>query len=104
MTFIAYIVVAIMLAAAVACVVNLVRTTKRKAALRAREEEMRKTNQPLRVWLCRNCGFTVLMSIDECNWCGAPRPEDFMFRTIRRKDFTDQLKKPAPKRYSDGLG
>lgn len=104
MTLISYIVISLMLIGVVVCVVCLVRWNRRKSALRAREEELRKTNQPLSVWLCRHCGFTVLMRNETCNWCGAPRPQDFMYRTIRRKDFTAQLKKPAPKPYADGLG
>lgn len=104
MTPISYIVISLLTVAAIACVVCLVRWRRRKAVLKAREEELRKTNQPLRVWLCRQCGFTVLMRSEECTWCGAPRPEDFMFRTIRRKDFTAQLKKPAPAPYTDGMG
>jgi hypothetical protein len=103
MTFLRYIIGSILLLILVVGVVWLLARNRRKAMEKARAEKLRETNQPLNVWLCRSCGFMTLMRNQECTWCGAPRPDDFMYRTIRQKDFVSQVKKPPPKPYTDGL-
>jgi hypothetical protein len=103
MNILTYIEISLILVAGVVCALLFAARMRRKAIERAKAEKLRQTNQPLNVWLCRSCGFMTLMRNQECTWCGAPRPDDFMYRTIRQKDFVSQVKKPPPKPYTDGL-
>jgi len=72
-----------------------------KAAERAHAQKLLEAEQPLDVWLCRNCGFVTLLKNLDCTWCKAPRPDDFLFRKISPKEFADQVRKPMPKPYAD---
>jgi len=75
-----------------------------KAAERAHEQMRLEAERPLDVWLCRNCGFVTLLKNEDCTWCKAPRPDDFLFRKIPPKEFAAQVRKPMPKPYAGYSG
>jgi hypothetical protein len=92
MIILSYIIVSFLLIAAGLGVSLLVRRSRRRAFEKANAEKIREANRPLRVWICRYCGFLSLMREESCSGCGAPRSEDFIYRTILRKDFEAQTK------------
>jgi hypothetical protein len=92
MIILSYIIVSLLLVAAGLGLSLLVRRSRRKGFEKANAEKIREANRPLRVWICRYCGFLSLMREEGCSGCGAPRPEDFIERTILRKDFQAQTR------------
>lgn len=92
MIILTYIIVSLLLIAAALGMSLLVGRSRRKALEKAEEEKIREANRSLRVWICRYCGFLSLMSEQSCSGCGASRPEDFIYRTILRKDFEAQTR------------
>lgn len=104
MTILSYIIASLVVAAAIPCLKIVLDRHRRNVLQKIKAEELREANRTLEVWICRACGFMSLMRNEECTWCGALRPDEFFSRLIPRKDFTAQLQKPAPKRYSEGPG
>lgn len=102
MIILSYIIVSLLLVVATLSLIFLVGRTRRKTFAKAKAEQLRAANRPFEVWICRHCGFMILMRNEDCAWCGTPRPGDFISRTIPGKDFTAQLQKPLPKPYSEG--
>lgn len=91
------IIVSLFLIAGVLGLVPLLGRSRRKAFEKAKAEQLREENRPFQVWICRNCGFMSLMSNTVCTWCSAPRPEEFIYRTIPQKDLAAQRQKPLSK-------
>ena len=89
-----YIILSLLLIAAPAGLIFLVRRSRRKAFEKAKADELREANRPRKVWICRYCGFMSLMRNEVCSGCGSPRPEDFIYRTIPGKDFAAQRREP----------
>lgn len=104
MTILSYILVSLLLVAAGLCVTLLVDRSHRRAFEKFKAEQLREANRPVKVWICRHCGFMSLMRNEVCTWCNAPRPEDFVYGTIAEKEFAAQLQKPLPKPYTEGSG
>lgn len=104
MIILSYIIFPLLLVGASLCLIVLFRRGRRKAFEKAKAEELREANRPFEVWICRYCGFMSLMKNEVCIWCDAPRPEDFVYRTIPKKDFTSQLQNPLPKPFAGGSG
>jgi ribosomal protein L37E len=104
MIILTYILVPLVLVAAVVCIILLVDRHRRKEYEKAKAAQIREANRPVEVWICRYCGFMSLMKNQTCSRCGNPRPEEFLYRTIAGKDFAAQLRKPAPPPFSNGPG
>jgi hypothetical protein len=88
----ALIFVSLLLVAIVMGILLLFGRSRRKAIAKARAEQFREANRPLKVWICRYCGFLSLMRSEVCSGCGSPRPDEFIHRTIPRKDFATQIR------------
>lgn len=91
MSLFSYIIVSLLLVAAAMCILLLVERSRRKAIETAKAERLREANRPLKVWICRYCRFMSLMRNEVCSGCGSPRPEDFIYRTILRKELATQI-------------
>ncbi len=107
MSIFSYIIVSLLLVAAAICIILLVERSRRKAIEKAKAERIREANRPLSVWICRYCGFMSLMRNEACSGCGSPRQEEFIYRTILRKEFAAQVRvgtggEEAGKAYVEG--
>ncbi|HEX7573778.1 MAG TPA: hypothetical protein VF514_11840 [Bacteroidota bacterium] len=92
MSIFSYMVVSLLLVAAAMCIILLVERSRRKAIEKAKAERIREANRPLKVWICRYCGFMSLMRNEVCSGCGSPRQEEFIYRTILGKEFAAQIR------------
>ena len=104
MTIPPYIIVTCIAAAAAGGIMLLLRWSHRRGVERAEAEAIREANRLLDVWICRYCGLMSLIRNDECIWCNAPRPEEYISRTITAKEFGTQLRKPQPRPHAESSG
>ena len=81
-------------------VVYLTRRSRRKALEKARAESFYRANLTFEVWVCRFCGCKSFMKAEECHWCGAPRPEEYVSMLIKEKEYAAQLHPPPPKAHA----
>jgi hypothetical protein len=104
MIIISYVIVALLLVAAAVCLVLVVDRSRRKAFEKEKADQLMEANRPVKVWICRYCGFMSLMKNQNCTSCEIPRPEEFVYRTIPAKEFAAQCQKPVSKPDSERSG
>ncbi|HTY59582.1 MAG TPA: hypothetical protein VMF59_12245 [Bacteroidota bacterium] len=104
MTIPPYIIVTCIAAAAAGGIILLLRWSHRRGIERAKAEAIREANRLLEAWICRYCGLLSLIRNDECIWCSAPRPEEYISRMIAAKDFSAQIRKAQAKLHAESSG
>ena len=104
MTIPPYILISCTAVAAAGCLVLFLRWTHRRGIQRAKAEAIREANRLLDVWICRYCGLMSLIRNDECTWCCAARPEEYIARSITTKEFSAQIRKPRPMPHAESTG
>ena len=104
MTTAPYIFVTCAAVAAAGSLVFLFRWSHRRRVERAKAEAIREANRLLDVWICRYCGLMSLIRNDECVWCSAARPEEYISRTIAAKEFSAQIHKGHPRPQTGRTG
>jgi hypothetical protein len=92
MIVLTYILAFLMVSAVILCVMLIVGRHRRNAIENAKAERIREANRPVRVWVCRYCGFMSEMSEEVCSGCASPRPEEFIYRIVPAKDLTAQVR------------
>ena len=92
MIMLSYIILPLLPVAAVVTLILLVVRSRRKAIAEAKAEQLREANRPIKVWICRYCGFMSSMRSEVCSGCGSPRPEEFIYRTIPPKELAAQIR------------
>ena len=104
MTIPPYIFVTCIAVAAAGSLMLFLRWRHRKGVERAKAEAIREANRLLEVWICRYCGLMSMIRNDECIWCSAARPEEYLARSITTKEFSAQVRKAQPRPHAESTG
>jgi hypothetical protein len=100
MTISTYIIITCIAVAAASGLMLILRWTHRRGVERAKAEAIREANRLIDVWICRYCGLMSMIRNEECIWCNAARPEEYISRSITTKEFGAQVRKSQPSAHA----